>query len=265
MTRWLHAGMAALLALALCTGCRPGEADAPPGKAGTPLRIFAAASLREAMDAAATAYGDTTGQALQVTHAASSTLARQIDQGAPADVFIPADREWMDWLARRGRIGADSRRDVLGNRLVLIAPANAAAVRFEFGPGADLGPVLDAGRLAVARTDSVPAGRYAKAALQSLLLWDGVADRLAETDNVRMALMLVARGEAPLGVVYHSDAVAEPGVRVVATFPSSSHPVIVYPAARVTGSSHPQGMAFIDWLQGADAQRIFHAHGFAGR
>ena len=247
-----------LAALALFTGCSPRQRD---GDSSRPLIVFAAASLKEAMDTAAADFHAHGGQAVQVSYAASPALARQIDHGAPADVFVSADLAWMDWLQQRGRIDAGTRQVLAGNTLVVVAPAGDASA-VALSPGTDLLARLRGGRLALAATDSVPAGRYAKAALQSLRSWDDVAAHVAETDNVRAALMLVARGEAPLGVVYASDALAEPAVRVVATFPAGSHPPIVYPVARVEHSDHPQAAAFVDWLRTPPAQAIFRARGF---
>ena len=248
-----------LAALALFTGCSPRQRD---GDSSRPLIVFAAASLKEAMDTAAADFHAHGGQAVQVSYAASPALARQIDHGAPADVFVSADLAWMDWLEQRGRIDAGTRQVLAGNTLVVVAPAGDATSALRLAPGTDLLARLRGGRLALAATDSVPAGRYAKAALQSLRSWDDIAAHVAETDNVRAALMLVARGEAPLGVVYASDALAEPAVRVVATFPAGSHPPIVYPVARVEHSDHPQAAAFVDWLRTPPAQAIFRARGF---
>ncbi|WP_241685824.1 molybdate ABC transporter substrate-binding protein [Luteimonas sp. YGD11-2] len=248
-----------LAALALLAGCSPRQSDADTSR---PLTVFAAASLKEAMDITAADFHAHTGQAVQVSYAASPALARQIDHGAPADVFVSADLAWMEWLQQRERIDTGTRRVLAGNTLVLVAPAGEAAPAFLLAPGTDLAARLQGGRLALAATGSVPAGRYAKAALQSLGMWDGIAAHVAETDNVRAALMLVARGEAPLGVVYASDALAEPAVRVVATFPARSHPPIVYPAARIASSDHPQAAAFVDWLQTPPAQAIFRTRGF---
>jgi molybdate transport system substrate-binding protein len=228
-----------------------------------PLTVFAAASLKESLDEVATAYEATTGNDVRVSFAASSALARQIEQGAPADVFISADLEWMDYLQQRGLIDAGTRRNLLGNRLVLVAPATSAVTHLALRRGADLRPLLGVdGRIAVALTASVPAGKYAKAAFQSLGMWGGLSSRTAEAENVRAALLLVARGETPLGVVYASDARAEPKVRTVAAFPAGSHPRIVYPVARIKASTQPQGAAFVRWLQSAQAQAIFRRHGF---
>ena len=238
---------------------------APPAAAEKPstLTVFAAASLREALDEAAIAYRRQGGQPLRVSYAASSALARQIEQGAPADVFVSADREWMDYLQQRKRIDAATRRDLLGNTLVLVAPSTSATAVVKLQPGVDLLPALGArGRIALGLTSSVPAGRYAKAALVSLGAWDRLRPRVAEAESVRAALMLVARGEAPLGVVYASDAQAEPKVRVVGVFPQATHPPIVYPVARIASSRNPAAAGFVRWLSTPAAARIFRRHGF---
>lgn len=228
-----------------------------------PLTVFAAASLKESLDEAAAAFGKASGQQVRVSYAGSSALARQIEQGAPADLFFSADLDWMDYLQQRGLIDAGSRRNLLGNSLVLVAPASGDTRPLRLGPGTDLLPRLGRnGRLALALTASVPAGKYAKAAFTSLGMWPALAPRVAEAENVRAALMLVARGEAPLGVVYASDAQAEPAVRVVAAFPAGSHPPVVYPLARTSASTHPQADAFARWLATPAAARIFRQHGF---
>lgn len=249
--------------LAACGAPPPPDADA---SADAPLQVFAAASLKESMDAAAAAYGAATGQPVQVTYAGSPALARQIEQRAPADVFVSADGDWMDWLDQRGLVEAASRRDLLGNQLVLVAPATSAAAPFALEPGTDLLPLLgEEGRIALALTASVPAGKYARAAFESMGLWPALQPRVAEAENVRAALLLVARGETPLGVVYASDAQAEARVKVLATFPEGSHPAIVYPAARVQASSHPEAQAFLDWLSSEEADAIFRRHGLSPR
>lgn len=249
-----------LIALALLA--IPGLAAAQQKPAtDAPLTVFAAASLKESMDAAARAYQAATGVPVRVSYAASSALARQIEQGAPADVFFSADLEWMDYLQQRGRVDAAQRRNLLGNRLVLIAPARSRA-KVDLAQPRALPAALGDGRLAVGQTASVPAGKYARAALESLGLWESVRGRLAESESVRAALMLVARGETPLGVVYLSDARAEPAVRVVATFPDHSHPPIVYPVAPLRGDRHAQASAFVRWLGSEQAQALFRQRGF---
>ena len=226
------------------------------------LTVFAAASLKEALDDAAAAYRKQTGVPVRVSYAASSALARQIEQGAPADVFFSADLEWMDYLQQRNRLDVATRRSLLGNRLVLIAP-RASKARVDLNRPATLLAALGGGRLAIGQTRTVPAGKYAKASLESLSLWSGVRPRLAESESVRAALMLVARGETPLGIVYASDAKAEPDVRVVATFPEDSHPPIVYPVAALRGARAAQATRFVQWLASPAADALFTKRGFA--
>ena len=186
-------------------------------------------------------------------------MARQIAQGAPADLFISADSEWMDWLAQRRLIAAGPRRSLLSTRLALLAP-RASAVRLKLAPGLSLTTALGGGRLAIADPVSVPAGKYGKAALMKLGVWDSVAARLAPAENVRAALAYVARGEAPLGIVYATDAHAEAKVKVVGLFPSATHPRILYSAALTKAT--PAGRAVLDYLSGPKAMAVFAAEGF---
>ncbi len=227
-----------------------------------PLTVFAAASLKESLDEAATAYQRRTGVPVRVSYAASSALARQIEQGAPADVFFSADLEWMDYLQQRGKVDAAQRRNLLGNQLVLVAP-KASMLKVDLGKAGSLATALGPGRLAIGQTRSVPAGKYARASLEKLGHWSGVQAKLAESESVRAALMLVARGEAPLGIVYLSDARAEPAVRVVAAFPAGSHAPIVYPVAALRGARNAQARALVAWLASPEAAAIFRRHGFA--
>ncbi|MBP7242709.1 molybdate ABC transporter substrate-binding protein [Amaricoccus sp.] len=229
--------------------------------AAADVTVFAAASLKNALDAVAEAWAGETGNAATISYAASSALAKQIEEGAPADVFISADVPWMDYLAERDLVQKDTIVELLGNRLVLVAPAESTAA-IELAPGADLVGLLGDGRLAMGQVDSVPAGKYGKEALTALGVWDGVADRLAQAENVRAALALVATGEAPFGIVYETDANAEPAVRVVATFPEDSHSPIVYPAAVTTAATSPEAAAFLDYLKGSGAAELFEAQGF---
>lgn len=228
---------------------------------GADITVFAAASLKNALDAVAADWHAATGNTAVIAYDGSAKLAKQIEQGAPADVFISAAVEWMDVLQAGGLIEAASRRDLLGNRLVLVAHgADAAPV--EIAAGLDLQALLAGGRLAMGQVDSVPAGQYGKAALESLGLWDGVAADVAQVDNVRAALALVALGEAPLGIVYASDAVAAGDtVSVIGTFPATSHPPIVYPAA-VTAAGRPEARDFVAFLTGPSARAAFAAQGF---
>lgn len=223
--------------------------------------VFAAASLKNALDAVAASWKKETGKSVTISYAASSVLARQIEQGAPADIFISADLDWMDWLQQRNLIKTDTRQVLLGNDLVLIAPAESK-ISFRISSGADLAGALGDGRLSIGEAKSVPAGKYGKEALERLGMWADVANKLAQSDNVRAALALVARGEAPLGIVYATDAKAEPKVRIVDIFPDATHPPIVYPAAIVSSSIKPAARAFPDFLRSADATAIFVKHGF---
>jgi molybdate transport system substrate-binding protein len=253
--RFLLTGLLLLAALSVSA-----HASAP---APTPaaITVFAAASLKESLDAAAAAWTRQSGQKIVLSYAASSALARQIEQRAPADVFISADGEWMDYLQLRRLIDADSRFTLVGNRLVLIAPAGSKVRRvpLKFAP---LRKALGDGRLAVAETGSVPAGMYAKQSLLKLGLWNTVAGQLAQADNVRAAMAFVALGEAPLGIVYATDARAEPRVRVVAIFDDASHDPILYPAARTAHGDAAATRGFLAFLRGATARAIFRNAGF---
>jgi molybdate transport system substrate-binding protein len=234
-----------------------------PGRAGAEdITVFAAASLKNALDAVAADWSAETGNEAVISYAGSSALAKQIEQGAPADIFISASTDWMDALAGGGHIREGTREDLLGNTLVLIAHGTGAAP-VEIGPGLDLASMLGDGRLAMALVDSVPAGVYGKAALSSLGLWESAAPKVAQADNVRAALALVATGEAPMGIVYRTDAKAEDDVTVVGTFPADSHKPIVYPAAVTTESADPEtAAAFLDYLAGEEARPAFEAEGF---
>lgn len=234
---------------------------APLPAAAADLVIFAAASLKNALDAAAADWTEATGETTAISYAASSALAKQIEEGAPADIFLSADLDWMDYLATRNLIDPDSRRTLLGNSIVLIATgADAPAVAI--APGFDLAGLIGDGRLSMANVDSVPAGRYGKAALESLGVWDGVKDHLAQAENVRAALAFVALGEAPFGIVYKTDANAEDNVTVVGTFPEDSHAPILYPGAVTADSAHPQAAAFLDYLGSPEGRGAFEAEGF---
>ncbi|HSA82925.1 MAG TPA: molybdate ABC transporter substrate-binding protein [Geminicoccaceae bacterium] len=226
------------------------------------LLVFAAASLKDALDAALVEYTADAGREVVASYGSSSTLARQIKQGAPADLFISANPEWMDYLAQRGLIRAETRADLLGNGLVLVAPRDSG-VSVVIGPGFDLRAALAGDRLAMGDPDHVPAGTYGKAALESLGAWPAVAPAVIRADNVRAALALVARGEAPLGIVYRSDAAADPDVRVVATLPPDSHPPIVYPLAVTAESKHPAAAELALFLRSAAAAPVFERFGFS--
>jgi len=225
------------------------------------LVVFAAASLTDALQKITDEYTKTSGVPVKLSFAGSSALAKQIETGAGADVFFSADQEWMDYLDRKGLIKAGTRTDVLGNRLVLIAPANSR-LSVKLGPNAPILAALGAnGRLATGDPDSVPVGKYAKAALTSLGVWTGLEPRLARAENVRVALSYVARGEAPLGIVYATDAAVEPKVHVVDKFPESSHPPITYPVA-LTKSAQGEAEGYVQFLRSATASSIFTGGGF---
>lgn len=227
------------------------------------LTVFAAASLKEALDEAMTRYRNDKGRSanIAVSYAASSALARQIENGAPADVFLSADLDWMDYVEKRGLLRAGTRTSLLRNEIVLIAPSSSKKA-LDLKPGAPLAQTLGRDRLAMADPDSVPAGKYGKAALEKLGLWASVSERVARAENVRAALLFVSRGEAPLGFVYRTDAAADKNVRIVATFPADSHPPIIYPAALVSGGKSAEAPAFFEFIKSPAAIAIFRKHGF---
>ncbi len=243
-------------AVLLSLGSGPVEAQ------GQRVLVFAAASLKNALDDVNAQYARESGKpAAAISYAASSTLARQIEAAAPADIFISADLDWMDYLAKRNLIQPQTRKTLLGNRLVLVAPkANAATVDVKHG--FPLATLLHGGKLAMADTNSVPAGKYGRAALESLGVWPSVAHDVAQAENVRAALALVARGEAPYGIVYETDAASEPGVKVVGAFPETSHPPIVYPIAQVAASRNPDAAAFLAYVESPKARPLFEQQGF---
>ncbi len=222
--------------------------------------MFAAASLTNVLDDLSRAFAKQGGAPVKLSFAASAALARQIEAGGRADVFISADQEWMDYLQTRGLIDKPSRRDLAGNRLVLIAPADST-IELAIAPGFELAAALDGGRLSTSDPDTVPAGRYARAALTSLGVWDEIQDRLVRADNVRSALMFVARGEVPLGIVYGTDALMDSRVRILDTFPESTHAPITYPAAGVRGAQ-PDAIAYLNFLAGAQARETWRRFGF---
>ena len=245
------------LGLALALSTAPGMAQAQDS-----VVVFAAASLKNALDEIAATWSKDTGKpAPRISYAASSALAKQMEQGAPADLFISADLDWMDYVAGKNLIKADTRFNLLGNKIVLIAPKESKTTTLAIS-GADLAKALAGGRLSMANVESVPAGKYGKAALEKLGAWSAVKDSIAQAENVRAALLLVARGEAPLGIVYSTDAAAEPNVRIVATFPEDSHPPIIYPAALTKDAKNADAKAFLDFLRSAKARTSFEKQGF---
>lgn len=227
--------------------------------AAAEVTVFAAASLKTALDQIAAGWTGQTGTQVTLSYSGTPALAKQIAEGAPADIFLSASKDWMDELQDMGLIRPDTRRDVLGNQLILVAHGQAKPVTID--GNLDLPGLLEGGRLSMALVDAVPAGQYGKEALTSLGLWPAVEPSVVQTENVRAALHLVALGEAPLGIVYASDAVAETGVSVIGTFPSESHQPIVYPAA-LTNDAGPEAQAFLDHLSTPVAQAVFRANGF---
>ena len=228
---------------------------------GGKILIMAAASLKTALDQVAHDWTARTGQRVTISYSASSAAARQIEAGAPADIFASADLDWMDYLEQKHLIESATRANVVANTLVLIAGRDEPT-DLKIAPGFDLAAALGSSRLATGDPASVPAGRYARAALTSLGVWDTVADKIAAADNVRSALQFVARGEAKFGIVYGSDAIAEPGVKVIGTFPASSHAPIVYPFAAVASANNAAARQFLAHLKTPEAEKIFIAQGF---
>lgn len=250
----LAAGLAC--ALVLGAGIEAAQAQSKD------LVIFAAASMKNALDEAAASWAKESGKpAPKISYAASNVLAKQIESGAPADLFISADLDWMDYAAGKNLIRPDTRVSLLGNRLVLVAE-KASTAKLELKPGVELAAALGTNRLAMGNVESVPAGKYGKAALEKLGAWDRLKDKIAQADNVRAALLLVSRGEAPFGIVYATDAAADPQVRVVATFPEDSHPPIVYPVAVTRDSTNPDAATFLAYLRGPSARPVFEKQGF---
>jgi molybdate transport system substrate-binding protein len=225
------------------------------------LVVFAAASLKDALDEVNAAFTQAKGSLVAASYAASSQLIKQIEQGAPADVFISADLDWMDYGAQNKLIREGTRVNLLGNRLVLIAPGTAKVERMTIGPDFPLAAMAGDGRIVTGDVRAVPVGRYAQAALEKLGLWQAVQPKLAMVENVRVALALVAREEAPLGIVYETDARAEPKVKVIGVFPPDSHPPIIYPAA-LTETAKAGAAAYLDFLQSPAARSIFEKRGF---
>jgi molybdate transport system substrate-binding protein len=225
------------------------------------LTVFAAASMKNALDDIDAAYAAKTGASITVSYAASSALAKQIEQGAPADVFISADTHWMEYVVSRNTINAPTRVNLLGNSIVLIAPKDSKIDDVNIGPGFDLAKLAGDGRIATGDVKAVPVGKYAKAALEKLGAWQAAQPKFAMADSVRAALTLVARGEASLGIVYATDARVDAGVKIVGTFPVDSHPAIVYPVAATT-TAKPQALDYLAFLRSAVAKNIFEKYGF---
>ncbi len=225
------------------------------------ITVFAAASLKESLDENVKTFAARTGHRVRVSYAGSNALAKQIENGAPADLFLSADEEWMDYVAQKRLIVPGTRRNLLVNTLVLVAPS-ASDARLEIAPGFGLAAALKGGRLALANPDSVPIGKYAKAALTSLGVWNELEKSLTRSENVRASLILVARGEAPFGIVYATDAKAEPRTRVIDSFAANLHPPVVYPAAIIAGKHNPATQSLLDYLAGPEARTVWTRYGF---
>ncbi len=244
-----------LVALAILFGSAPAQ-----GQDGS-LTIFAAASLKNALDDIDAAYSASSGVKVVASYAASSALARQIEHGAPADVFISADTDWMEYSIGKGNVSAATRVHLLGNKLVLIAPKDSKIDAVTIGPGFDLAKLAGDGSIVTGDVKAVPVGKYAKAALQKLGAWGAAGPKFAFAESVRAALTLVARGEAVLGIVYSTDANVEPGVKIVGSFPADSHPPIVYPAAATT-TARAEAAGYLAFLRSAAARTVFEKYGF---
>jgi molybdate transport system substrate-binding protein len=225
------------------------------------LVVFAAASMKNALDDVDAAFAARTGVKVAASYAASSTLARQIEQGAPADVFVSADLDWMDYAAAKKTINETTRVNLLGNSIVLIAPKDSAITDVTIGPGFDLAKLAGDGKIATGDVNAVPVGKYAKAALEKLGAWQAAEPKFAMAESVRAALTLVARGEAVLGIVYSTDARVEPGVKIVGTFPADSHPPIIYPVVATT-TAKSEAADYLAFLRSAAAKTIFEKYGF---
>jgi molybdate transport system substrate-binding protein len=234
---------------------------APSAQAADKVVVFAAASLKNALDNINAAWKAETGKEATISYAASSALAKQIESAAPADVFISADLQWMNYLAEKKLVKQDSIVELLGNKIVLVAPKDSA-VATTIAPDFPLAKLLSGGKLAMADVKAVPAGKYGKAALEALGVWKSVEGQVAQAENVRAALKLVATGEAPLGIVYQTDAHAEPAVKVVGTFPANTHEPIIYPIGLTTTSTNPDAGELLKFVQTAAARKLFEEQGF---
>jgi molybdate transport system substrate-binding protein len=257
MRRRSTAVFLALLALLAGAAMAPRSADAQEKS----LTVFAAASMKNALDDVDAAYTKKTGVTLKVSYAASSALMKQIEQGAPADVFVSADLDWMDYGSQKKVIKDDTRVNLLGNKIVLIAPKDSKIENVKIGPGFDLAKLAGDGRITTGDVKAVPVGKYAKAALEKLGAWAAAERKMAMAENVRAALALVARGEAALGIVYETDAKVEPGVKIVGAFPDDSHPPIIYPVAATT-SAKSEANDYLAFLRSQAAKAIFEKYGF---
>jgi molybdate transport system substrate-binding protein len=238
-----------------------GSASSPATAEDKTLTVFAAASMKNALDDIDTAFTAKTGIKVSASYAASSTLAKQIEQGAPADIFVSADTDWMDYAVGKKNIDEATRVNLLGNSIVLIAPKDSKIDNVTIGQGFDLAKLVGDGKIATGDVKSVPVGKYAKAALEKLGAWQAAEPKFAMAESVRAALLLVARGEAVLGIVYSTDAKVEPGVKIVGTFPADSHPAIIYPVA-ATATAKPEAKEYLNYLHSAAAKAVLEKYGF---
>ncbi|MGY3546579.1 molybdate transport system substrate-binding protein [Bradyrhizobium sp. USDA 4472] len=238
-----------------------GTTLSPAGAEDRTITVFAAASMKNALDEVDAAYTAKTGVKITASYAASSVLAKQIEQGAPADVFVSADTDWMDYAVSRKTIDAPSRVNLLGNSIVLIAPKDCGIDNVTIAQGFDLAKLAGDGKIATGDVKSVPVGKYAKAALDKLGAWQAAEPKFAMAESVRAALTLVARGEANLGIVYSTDAKVEPGVKIVGTFPADSHPAIIYPVAATTTAKR-ETSDYLAFLRTSTAKAILEKYGF---
>ena len=226
------------------------------------ITVFAAASMKNALDDVDAAFAKNTGVKVTASYAASSALMKQIEEGAPADVFVSADLDWMDYGSQKKLIQDATRLNLLGNRLVLIASRDSPIATIAIAPNVDLAKIAGDGRIVTADVRAVPAGKYGKAALEKLGIWSSVEPKLAMAENVRAALTLVARGEAALGIVYETDAQVEPNVKIIGTFPADTHPPIVYPVA-LTATAKGDSSQYLEFLRSQTAKAIFERYGFS--
>jgi molybdate transport system substrate-binding protein len=238
-----------------------GSVDSPAAAQEKSLTVFAAASMKNALDDIDAAYTAKTGVKIVVSYAASSALAKQIEQGAPADIFASADTDWMDYAIGKKNINEPTRVNLLGNAIVLIAPKDSNIDNVAIGPGFDLAKLAGDAKIATGDVKAVPVGKYAKAALEKLGAWAAAEPKFAMAENVRAALLLVSRGEAALGIVYSTDAKVEPGVKIVGSFPADSHPAIIYPLAATT-TAKAEAADYLAFLRSSAAKAIFEKHGF---
>jgi molybdate transport system substrate-binding protein len=238
-----------------------GSTSSPAAAEDKTLTVFAAASMKNALDDIDAAFTAKTGVKVSASYAASSTLAKQIEQGAPADIFVSADTDWMDYAVSKKNIDEATRVNLLGNSIVLIAPKDSKIDNVTIGQGFDLAKLAGDGKIATGDVKSVPVGKYAKAALEKLGAWQAAEPKFAMAESVRAALLLVARGEATLGIVYSTDAKVEPGVKIVGTFPADSHPAIIYPVAAVAAAK-PEAKEYLDYLHSAAAKAVLEKYGF---